>query len=80
MSAVYIWYKDDLVVFDKRLGASDFREDDMLQYCGYPSLDAFEQETKRRYGFWHAKEGWKYQPYSDFSAAFKTHLLLLGVS
>ena len=80
MSAVYIWYMDALVVFDKRLGASDFRESDMRQYCGYPSLDAFEEETKRRYGFWHPVKGWLSQPYSDFPAAFKTHLLLLGVS
>lgn len=87
MSATYFWYREKLVVIERRLTAQDFEQVSMHKYRYCPCVDGFAFGTALRYGIWVQNDqtrdwqaSWESRPLDTFPAEFRAHLLLLGVS
>jgi hypothetical protein len=78
MSVCYFWKDGEVLIVNKRVSATEARNDFLTDLL---CVDTFRETDSphMRYGIYTFRNGWKPIPFENFPAEFKTHLLLLGV-
>ena len=76
VSTIYFWKNEQLHTYQGDSGASSIKD---TQFMECYAVDSSRAAANMRYGNY-TWDGWRPVPLEDFPKAFRTHLLLLGIT
>ena len=76
ISTIYFWKNKQLHIYQGYSDTDSIRD---TQFTNCYAVDSGNAAADMRYGKY-LKTGWKHVPLEEFPKAFRTHLLLLGIT